>query len=137
MGNSLGSQLCSVLCLATKELFFITKWGGRRALGVFINSIAGNFHGGGKVLVLASKHLPEKTFKKKLLDWPTAAQANVGVAHKRTQGPAHCHQSPAQSWAPRGAGIKENGDPFLSWMETKMLPYLCLGLSDKPRVYFL
>lgn len=71
-----------------------------------------------KTCWLASKHLPEKHFQKSkinLLDWPTAAQADAGAAHRKVQAPVHHHQSPAQH--------KENGDPFLFWMETpKMLP---------------
>lgn len=55
-GSLLGSQLLCP-CRATKELFFITKWGGRRATGGLTNSIIGNFHGGGKGL-LASLQTP-------------------------------------------------------------------------------
>lgn len=49
---------CSPPFLATKELFFRTKWGGRRATEGFNNSIIGNFHGGGKDLLATLQTCP-------------------------------------------------------------------------------
>lgn len=70
-----------------------------------------------KTYWLASKHLPEKTFQKE------TACTDAGAAPERAWGPpAHHHRPPPQSWAPRGPGIKENGDIFLSWTETMKCP---------------